>query len=31
MADATRTRTREKEAPPGLKYDIAYAKRGQFV
>ena len=31
MADVTRTRTREQEAAPGLKYDIAYAKRGQFV
>ena len=31
MAEVTRTRTREREATPGLKYDIAYAKRGQFV
>lgn len=31
MVELTRTRTRETEATPGLKYDIAYAKRGQFV
>lgn len=31
MAEFTRTRTREKEAAPGTKYDEAYAKRGNFV
>ncbi len=31
MADVTRTRTREREAIPALKYDIAYQKRGDFV
>lgn len=31
MVDLTRTRTREQEAAPGLKYDVAYQKRGDFI
>ncbi|MBI4968004.1 MAG: cupin domain-containing protein [Rhodospirillales bacterium] len=31
MADLTRTRSREQEAPPALKYDMAYQKRGDFI
>lgn len=31
MADLTRTKSREMEAVPGLKYDQAYDSRGAFV
>lgn len=31
MVDLTRTRVREQEAAPALKYDIAYQKRGDFI
>ena len=31
MADLTRTKLREQEATPGLKYDVAYQKRGDFI
>ena len=31
MADLTKTRSREQEASPGLKYDACYQKRADFV
>jgi len=31
VADLTRTKMREQEPNPGLKYDIAYQKRGDFI
>ena len=31
MADLTRTRTREQEATPGLKYDAVFGRRADFI
>ena len=31
VANLTRTKLREQEAAPGLKYDVAYQKRGDFI